>query len=131
MSGRDYLRHTGAFQPLILTSALPFCALSACNYNVVQTPRPLHTIHIKSDLVNGVFANAVCPSLPVTVVMLMGNDIAGGKVTPKLEVFVKPIFPDLPETVISDLSLYPSYVLNCAQSKKMYGYYGWLHSYRR
>lgn len=48
---------------------------------------PLHFVHLRSNLEGGIFPVAVCPALPIyRVSMLLGNDIAGGKVTPSLEV---------------------------------------------
>ncbi|XP_059203059.1 uncharacterized protein LOC131982579 isoform X2 [Centropristis striata] len=43
-------------------------------------PRPVHRVHIQSSLVTGFFPVAVCTELPIPgIVLLMGNDIAGGK----------------------------------------------------
>lgn len=50
-------------------------------------PKAVHRIHIQSKLVSGFFPVAISSALPIQgIVLLMGNDIAGGKVTPTLEV---------------------------------------------
>lgn len=49
--------------------------------------QPVHRIHIKSKLITGFLPVVVCAALPVSGrTLLMGNDMAGGKVTPELEV---------------------------------------------
>lgn len=54
-------------------------------------PRPVHCVYIQSNLVNGFFPVTVCPALAIKgMAFLMGNDIAGGKVTPALEVLDMP-----------------------------------------
>lgn len=88
------LRDTACSQSVILASALPFSDDSACHYGSVlrgvemgYVPRPVHRVHIQSSIATGVFPVAVCAELPIPgIVLLMGNDIAGGKVTPTLEV---------------------------------------------
>ena len=43
--------------------------------------------NLKCNLVSGVFKVGVCPNLPIKGVnFIMGNDIAGGRVLPILEV---------------------------------------------
>lgn len=52
--------------------------------------RPIHCVHIESDLIS-FFPVAVCPELTIKGIgLLMGNNIAGGKVTPTLEVLYTP-----------------------------------------
>ena len=44
---------------------------------------PLHRINLKSDLISGTVIVGVRPELPVKdVSMLLGNDLAGGKILP-------------------------------------------------
>ncbi|KAL4006226.1 NLR family CARD domain-containing protein 3 [Sarotherodon galilaeus] len=119
------LRDTGGSQTLILSSALPFSADSACGFNVVlrgiemdYAPRPVHQVYIKSELVTGFFPVAVCPTLPIEgVAMLLGNDIAGGLVRPSLEVLDKPLSSDAPEISVTP-KLYPACVVTRAQARK-------------
>lgn len=48
-----------------------------------------------SKLVTGFFHVTVCSELPVQgIVLVMGNDIAGGKVSPALEVLDSPVVDD-------------------------------------
>lgn len=92
------LRDTACSQSVILRSALPFSEQFSRGYCSVlrgiemgYIPRPVHHVHIQSKLVTGFFPVAVCLELPITgIVLLMGNDIAGGKVTPALEVLDQP-----------------------------------------
>lgn len=53
---------------------------------------PIHKLYIDSKLITGIiFPVAVCSALPIKgVTLLMGNDVAGGKVTPALEVLDSP-----------------------------------------
>ncbi|KAL0148642.1 hypothetical protein M9458_056082, partial [Cirrhinus mrigala] len=52
---------------------------------------PLHRVHLRSELCTGFVRVAVCPSLPVKGVdFILGNDLAGGKIMPVLEVVDKP-----------------------------------------
>ena len=54
-------------------------------------PVPLHLVHLKCDLVSGIFKVGVCHDLPVKgVQFIRGNDIAGGRVLPILEVLECP-----------------------------------------
>lgn len=83
------LRDTACSQSVILASDQ-----SACGYGAVLRGvemgfalRPVHCVHIEYDLITVFFPVAVCPELPIKgIALLMGNDIAGGKVTPTLEV---------------------------------------------
>lgn len=49
-------------------------------------PWPVHNVYVRSELITVFFPVGVSPALPIKgIVMLMGNDIAGDKVTPTLE----------------------------------------------
>ncbi|XP_030216443.1 uncharacterized protein LOC115546817 [Gadus morhua] len=121
------LRDTACSQSVILASALPFSDLSGCGYGSVlrgiemgYSPRPVHRVHIQTKLITGFFPVAVCHALPVEgVAFLMGNDIAGGKVIPALEVL------DLPHRTEIDLvqapsGLFPTCVITRAEARKGY-----------
>nr|XP_054592949.1 uncharacterized protein LOC129159780 [Nothobranchius furzeri] len=92
------LRDTGASQTLILSSALPFSASSSRGYAVLlqgiemkSLPAQVHRVHLECQLVSGCFDVAICDHLPVNGVdVLLGNDVAGGKVLPLLEVVPQP-----------------------------------------
>ncbi|KAL3992385.1 DnaJ-like proiein [Sarotherodon galilaeus] len=119
------LRDTGGSQTVILSSVLPFSTESECGFNSVlrgiemgYAPRPVHRVIIKSKLVTGFFPVAVCPALPIEgVAMLLGNDIAGGLVLPRLEVLDNPL-----NQKTSDVSmhpgLYPACAITRAQARK-------------
>lgn len=89
----------------ILRDVLPFSDGSSCDSSVLVqgiemsfVSVPLHQIHLDCGLAKGVFKVGVCPSLPVRgVTFLLGNDIAGGRVMPVLEVLERPkiILPDV------------------------------------
>jgi hypothetical protein len=121
------LRDTACSQSVILASALPFSGRSACGHGSVlrgiemgYRPRPVHRVHIQTKLVTGFFPIAVCHALPIEgVTLLMGNDIAGGKVVPAREVV------DLPCRTEIDLApapsgLFPTCVKTRAEAKKGY-----------
>ena len=83
------LRDTGAVQSLILESTLPFSDDSAVGQEVTlqgvelgHVSVPLHSVHLKCNLVDGPVIVGVRPSLPVRgVSLILGNDLAGQRVT--------------------------------------------------
>ncbi len=85
------LRDTGTTQSLILEKVLPFCSSSATGECVIVqgiedcfVNIPLHRVRFVSDLVSGSTVVGVASSLPMKgVSLLLGNDLAGGKVIPK------------------------------------------------
>lgn len=79
-------------------------------------PRPVHRIHIQSGLVMGFFPVAMCAALPVQgIVLFLGNDIAGGKVTPTLEVLDSPWCGE-PDTDFATSPVFPACVLTCTHT---------------
>ncbi len=75
-------------------------------------------MHLRSKLVSGVFSVAVCPALPIRgISMLLGNDLAGGKVEPVLEVL--DTVPELCEPAVTQPRLFPSCVITRAQAAKL------------
>ena len=78
-------------QSIILEGSLPFSEVSATGENVLIQgigmniiSVPLHRINLKSDLISGTVIVGVRPELPFKgVSMLLGNDLAGGKVLPQ------------------------------------------------
>ena len=118
------LRDTGASQSLILADTLPFSEKTSsvliqgveCGFINV----PLHNIYLSSDLVTGLVAVGIRPSLPFKGVhLLLGNDLAGDKVvvdplltsTPCVDQPPDPIEQEIPE-------LYPSCAVTRAMAKK-------------
>lgn len=107
-------------------SALPFLDLSACNYGSVlcgvemdYVLRPVHQVHVKSPLITGVYPVAVCPELPTEgISFLMGNDIAGNKVTPALEVVDLPQHLQPDKIQQTNIDLFPACVTPHAKPKR-------------
>ena len=84
------LRDTGASQSFVLENVLPFDKDSCTGTSVIvqgfemgAVSVPLHHISLFSKLVTGNVTVGIRPSLPVKgISMLLGNDLAGGKVLP-------------------------------------------------
>lgn len=82
------LRDTGAAQSFILESVLPFFEQSSCGSNVLVqgigltvVKVPLHKVFLWSGIISGNVKLAVRAELPVKgVSLILGNDLAGGKV---------------------------------------------------
>ena len=124
------LRDTGGSQSIILAGVLPLNEQTSCGYSTVlrgiemgYVPRALHRVHIQSKLVTGSFPVAVCPELPIKgISFLMGNDIAGGRVTPSLEVLDSIPLTGVPEGVTESPpipNVYPACVITRAQAAKL------------
>ena len=85
------LRDTGASQSLILADTLPFSEKTSSGTSVlIQGVEcgfvnvPLHNIYLSPDLVTGLVAVGIRPSLPFKGAhLLLGNDLAGDKVVVK------------------------------------------------
>ena len=121
------LRDTGAAQSFILSEVLPFSNDSLSGSSVLVqgiemgfVSVPLHEIHLSCDLANGVFKVGVRPSLPVRgVTFLLGNDIAGGKVMPVLEVLERPEILQ-PDVLAQDFpEVFPVCVVTRAQARSL------------
>ena len=84
------MRDTCCAQSMILEGTLPFSEVSSTGSSALIQGIgmeiinvPLHKVNLKSDLVSGTVTVGVRPQLPVKgVSMLLGNDLAGGKVLP-------------------------------------------------
>lgn len=116
------LRDTGASQSLLLEGTLPFCDETATgDFVLVQgiegriVSVPLHFVNLKSDLVSGQVKVGLRSSLPVKgVSLLLGNDLAGGKVVPSVQLTVKPST----EEIMEDPDVFPSCAVTRAMAKK-------------
>ena len=123
------LRDTGASQLFLLTDALQLSEATSCGSNVLVQgiergflTVPLHRVHVQTDLVSGWFKVGVRPALPVPgIVFIMGNDVAGGKVRPVLEVLNQPEYSTTPEMPPSDPIVFLACVLTRAQTRKWGG----------
>ncbi|XP_057674676.1 uncharacterized protein LOC130905366 [Corythoichthys intestinalis] len=120
------LRDTGAAQSFILSDVLPFNEESSCGSSVLvqgigmeYLSVPLHCVNLSCDLLAGTFSVGVRPSLPMPgVTFLLGNNIAGGKVTSVLEVVQQPESqPDELGQAYPDV--FPVFVVTRAQAKKL------------
>ncbi|CAI5639672.1 unnamed protein product [Oreochromis niloticus] len=100
------LRDTGAAQTLILRGILPFSDFSFCGSDALVwgvkmdvLRVPLHKVFLQSPLVSGPVTVGVRDYLPVPgVAMILGNDLANGKVFFTPRVVENPV----PDTLISD-----------------------------
>ncbi|XP_039894583.1 uncharacterized protein LOC120737796, partial [Simochromis diagramma] len=120
------LRDTGGSRSVILSDVLPLSDHSSCHGSILiqgvemgYVEAPLHYVHIKSKLVNGIFSVAVRPSLPIKgVQFILGNDIAGGKVQPVPEVTNDPE-SNLKSNDLATCfpSVFPACVLTRAQAR--------------
>ena len=116
------LRDTGASQSLLLEDTLPFCDESATgDFNLIQGIEgrimsvPLHSVFLKSDFVTGQVRVGLRSSLPVKgVSLLLGNDLAGGKVVPSVQLSLKPSTDELP----FDSDIFPACAVTRAMAKK-------------
>ena len=121
------LRDTGAAQSFILSNVLPFSDENLSGSSVLVqgiemgfVSVPLHQVHLACDLANGVFKVGVRPSLPVRgVTFLLGNDIAGGKVMPVLEVLERPEILQ-PDVLAQDFpEVFPVCAVTRAQARSL------------
>ncbi|XP_058610941.1 uncharacterized protein LOC131526610 [Onychostoma macrolepis] len=122
------LRDTGAMQSFISADVLPFSEQTYCGSNVLVqgiemgfVQVPLHQVHLESELCTGFVKVAVRESLPVGgVQFILGNDLAGGKVMPLLEVFDNPVLSDQPDELLRSYpETFPVCAVTRAQSRKM------------
>uniref|UniRef100_A0A672IAI9 Gypsy retrotransposon integrase-like protein 1 n=1 Tax=Salarias fasciatus TaxID=181472 RepID=A0A672IAI9_SALFA len=122
------LRDTGAAQSVILVDVLPWSEASSCGYSLLlqgiemgHVPVPLHSVKLRSKLISDQFKVALQHSLPVKgVSLIMGNDIAGGLVSPVIEVFAPPNKPMCLDTLGEDFpSAFPACVFTRAQSRRL------------
>lgn len=133
LTGRDedqkeitMLRDTGSMQSFIVESAIKFSDETSCHSSVVVqgiemgcVKRPLHNLHLKSDLCSGLVRVAVCSSLPMKGVdFILGNDLAGGKVMPLLEVLDEPTECTSDEVGEAYPHVFPVCAVTRAQSRK-------------
>ncbi|CAI5637598.1 unnamed protein product [Oreochromis niloticus] len=122
------LRDTGAAQTLILRGILPFSDFSFCGSDALVwgvkmdvLRVPLHKVFLQSPLVSGPVTVGVRDHLPVPgVVMILGNDLANGKVFSAPRVVENPV----PDTLLSDLaagrspSVFPACAVTRAHKRK-------------
>ena len=77
---------------------------------------PLHRVKLQSNLVSGVVTVGIRPSLPVKGVdLILGNDLAGGKVSADPRVTNISLCPN--EAVIEDTKIYPACAITRAMAR--------------
>lgn len=121
------LLDTGAAQSFICGSVLPFSEQSYLGTSILVQgigmeilKVPLHRIHLKTALVTGFVNVGVRVALPVQgAALILGNDLAGGRVFPVLEVLDKPSLPVLDDLAKKFPGVFPACVLTRAQAQKM------------
>ena len=120
------LQDTGATQTLILDSVLLFSSKSSNGNSILLrgielgTVRvPLHQVELSSEIASGSVVVGVRPSLPVQGIdLILGNDIAGGKVE------ANPCVCDVPDSSRSDVNedipgLFPACAITRAMANKL------------
>ncbi len=120
------LRDTGSTQSFVSVDVLPFSAKSFTGNDVLIqgiemccVNVPLHTVYLKSDIVNGPVSLAVRAQLPVDGVgLILGNDLAGGIVFPRPIVSYTPSVTQKPDLAEKFPSAFPACIITRAQSKK-------------
>ena len=119
------LRDTGASQSLLLEGILPLSNATATGKSILLRgvelgclDVPLHLIDLKSDLVSGPVVVGVRPTLPLEgISLLLGNDLAGGKVIAEPIVTHEPQL-SAPEEE-DDPELYPACAVTRAMSSQI------------
>lgn len=122
------LRDTGTAQSFILGSALPFSEKTYCGSDVfvqgieIRVEKvPLHKIYIRSEWVTGFVKVAVRSQLTINgLILIIGNDLASGKVFHLPEVIENPLYESsaVCKEEAVDLSVFPACVITRAQSQK-------------
>ena len=121
------LRNTGASQSLILADTLPLSEKTSSGTSVlIQGVEcgfgnvPLHNIYLSSDLVTGLVAVGIRPSLPFRGFhLLLGNDLAGDKDVVNPLLTCTPCVDQPPDPIEEEIpDLYPSCAVTRAMAKK-------------
>ena len=121
------LRYTGASRFLILADTLSFSEKTSSGTSVlIQGVEcgfvnvPLHNIYLSSDLVTGLVAVGIIPSLPLKGVhLLLRNDLAGDKVVVDPLLTSTPCVDQPPDPIEQEiLELYLSFAVTRAMAKK-------------
>lgn len=118
------LRDAGAAQSVILADVLPLSEDSSCHSHVLAQgiemgllKIPLHNICLNTDTVSGNVQVSVCAQRPIKVSMILGNDLAGGKVSPLCEISQVPAVK-YSHAEQQFAAVFPACAVTRAQSKK-------------
>lgn len=117
------LRGSAASQSVLLEGVLPLSEKSCVDastlvrgFGMQWINVPLHSVHLDCDLVKGCVAVGVSPQFPIDgVALILGNDLAGGKVLLNPEVTTIP----LPEQSGDLQREYPGVFSVCAVTRAM------------
>ncbi len=122
------LRDTGTTQSFVVAGVLPFSEHTFCGSSNVLVQGiemglvkvPLHQVHVHSKLCTGFVKMAVRECLPVKgIEVILGNDLAGGRVFPVLEVFDNPVMSDQPDELTETYpEVFPACAVTRAQARK-------------
>ena len=120
------LRDTGASQSFILDNVLPFSDKSYTGSSVIVqgfemgfVNVPLHEMCLFSDLVTGNVTVGIRPSLPIQgISMLLGNDLAGGKVLPSPVVSTSPVLHCSDDLAVKFPEVFHSSVVTRAMAQR-------------
>lgn len=120
------LRDTGAVQSFVLAGVLPFSSQSSCNSDVLVqgielgvVRVPLHTVYLRSDIVTGLVKVAVRSQLPLKgISLILGNDLAGSKVSCLPEVTEHPCVSENDVLAQEFANVFRSCVVTRAQARK-------------
>ncbi|KAK0151874.1 Retrovirus-related Pol polyprotein from transposon 17.6 [Merluccius polli] len=125
------LRDTGATQSLLLDNVLPFSDKSSCGSDVLVwgvkmsiLRVPLHNVFLRSPLVSGPVKIGICANFPARgVALILGNDLAGGKVFATPEVVETPVAePSVAvPAAVNMSSVFPACAVTRTQTRKFDG----------
>ena len=124
----DILRDTGCSQSLMLQNILPDVTITDSTEQVLikgiegnYISLPLVQVYLKSDLISGYVKVGLTPSLPMPgITFLLGNDIAGGKVTPQPKMSLTPIIDQDTEKLNDEIpGLFPACIVTRSKSYDM------------
>ena len=122
------LRDTEATQSLLVEGILPFSKetvtriqvlIQGVELGIVRVP--LHSIHLQSDLISGDVVVGLRPTLPMEgVSFILGNDLAGDKVIPELQVVTDPeVMEEVDCDVETTSHVFPSCAVTRAMAREM------------
>ncbi len=121
-----FLRDTGAAQSFILADVLTFSTQSSCGSDVLVqgielgvVRVPLHAVYLRSHLVTGLVKVAVS-QLPLKgISLILGNDLAGSKVSCLPEVVDIPCVSESNSVLTQEFpNVFHSCVVTRAQARK-------------
>ncbi len=121
------LRDTGTTQSFVVAGVLPFSKQTFCGSNVLVQgiemgliKVPLYQVHVHSKLCTGFVKIGVRECLPVKgVELILGNDLAGGRVFPVLEVFDNPVLSEQADELTEACpEVFPACAVTQAQARK-------------